>query len=296
MFGRGLMRSARSRLGKGFSFEERILACQAAVETAPYGMRGRWKHWLPKAQREAGQTRTTPFDEVRLDLGCGKGHFTVECAKQNLGILFVGVDVEELCILRSAELAVKEGVENVVFVLDRFPTLKDMFAPGELSQIFLMFPTPFPKKKYAEKRTVIAERLAGYRRLLEHGGLVRFEIDSQPLFDFGRIQFDLAGFDVLWETRDLEADYPSLIAGEYKQRLTARGACVHALLARNGEVPVPEEGSIMHEEPLSLIDYLPDDLEGMEYVPHGMEGCVTNMRNRRRNERARKRREEARLK
>ena len=52
----------------------------------------------------------------------------------------------------------------------------------------------------------------------------------------------------------------------------------------------------MHEEPLSLIDYLPDDLEGMEYVPHGMEGCVTNMRNRRRNERARKRREEARLK
>lgn len=289
------MRSARSRLGKGFSFEERISACEAAVECSAYGLRGSWKQWLPRSQREAGGKRDIPFEEVRLDLGCGKGRFTVECAKQNPNILYVGVDVEELCILRSAELAVESGVDNVVFVLDRFPTLKDMFAPGELSQIYLMFPTPFPKKKHAEKRTVIAERLAGYRSLLKPGGLLRFETDSQPLFDFGRIQFDLAGFDVLWETRDLEAEYPSQVAGEYKQRLTARGARVHALLACNGEAPVPEEGSIVHDEPMSLIDYLPYDLEALEYIPHGMEGCVTNMRNRRRNERARKRREDARL-
>lgn len=286
------MRSARSRLGKGFSFEDRIAACKAAVETGHYDLKGRWAHWLPEGLRAEGQRRETPYREVRLDLGCGKGQFTVECAKRNPDILYVGVDVEEVCILRSAELAVAEGVQNVVFVLDREPDLVRMFAPAELSGIYLMFPTPFPKKKYAHKRTVIAERLALYRTLLEDGGLIRFETDSNPLFRFARIQFDLAGLDLLWASEDLQVDRPDDFGGEYKQRLTAKGATVFALEARNGDAPIPDAGDIKHDEALSLIEYLPDDLEAMGYIPHGMEGCVTNMRNRRRNERARQKRAE----
>lgn len=289
------MRSARSRLGKGFSFEQRIAACRSAVECGHYNLVGSWAHWLPEQLREEGQVRTEPYKEVRLDLGCGKGQFTIECAKRNPDILYVGVDVEEVCILRSAELAVAEGVPNAVFVLDREPDLARMFAPGELSMIYLMFPTPFPKKKYAQKRTTYAERLVGYRKLLKQDGLIRFETDSQPLFDFARIQFDLAGLEVLWESLDLQTDRPDDFGGEYKQRLTAKGATVFALEALSGQAAIPDADGIVHDEPQSLIDYLPADLEEMGYIPHGMEGCVTNMRNRRRNERARQKRAEYRV-
>lgn len=77
--------------------------------------------------------------------------------------------------------------------------------------------------------------------------------------------------------------FPKSLGSGYEQKLVAQGASVHGFAAVAG----PEPEAVQQTAPLSLVSYLPDDLEDMEYVPHGMQGCVRNMRGRNRNRRAR---------
>ena len=103
--------------------------------------------------------------------------------------------------------------------------------------------------------------------------------DSQPLFDFMLTQVPLAGYELLWESRDARSERPDDPASEYERRLGAQGARVLAITATPG--PVPER--VEQTAELSLAAYLPhdlDELESLAYAPHGMEATVVNLRNR----------------
>ena len=106
------MRTAASRLPKGFSLEERLAACASNVESHPKDRAGQWRCWAP-----LGERRGDPYAAVVLDLGCGKGEYTVESAAARPDVLFVGLDVDGVCVMRAAERAIAQGVSNAVFVL-----------------------------------------------------------------------------------------------------------------------------------------------------------------------------------
>lgn len=91
------MRSAASRLHKGFSFAKRFRACSAWICCDGAAWAGRWDAWAP-----GGTVRGKAFSHVVLDLGCGKGEYTVACAKLRPDVLFVGFDVDAVCTLRAA--------------------------------------------------------------------------------------------------------------------------------------------------------------------------------------------------
>ena len=86
---------------------------------------------------------------------------------------------------------------------------------------------------------------------------------------------------------DARAERPDDAISQYEERLTAKGAKVLAIEATPGPESVYREQTVCREQtaPLSLVDWLPDDLDTMDYVPYGMEGTVTNLRNRRRKQR-----------
>lgn len=90
------MRTAASRLPKGFSLEERLAACASNVESRPKDRAGQWRCWAP-----LGERRGDPYAAVVLDLGCGKGEYTVECAAARPDVLFVGLDVDGVCVMRA---------------------------------------------------------------------------------------------------------------------------------------------------------------------------------------------------
>ena len=173
------MRTAASRLPKGFSLEERLAACASNVESHPKDRAGQWRCWAP-----LGERRGDPYAAIVLDLGCGKGEYTVECAAARPDVLFVGLDVDGVCVMRAAERAIAQGVSNAVFVLHDDSDLSETFGEGELSAMLLNFPTPFPKKKKAHYRLTHFERLMSYRPLLAPGAFVRLRTDSMPLRDF----------------------------------------------------------------------------------------------------------------
>ena len=261
-----------ARLPKNFVLEERLERYGRVIELDPAGWRGRWAS-------ACAPLGAAPFSEVRLDLGCGKGGFSVEAARREPNVLFVAMDSEPFCVAYAAQRVTESGLSNVVVVPGTGMRVREFFSPGELSVIYLNFPTPFPRKRDAGKRMASMERLMDFREVLTAHGEVRLRTDSQPLFDFMLTQVPIAGYELLWQNRDARAERPDDPASEYERRLGAQGAHVLALTARPG--PVPER--VEQTAELSLAAYLPQDLEslqGLAYAPHGMEATVENLRNR----------------
>jgi tRNA (guanine-N7-)-methyltransferase len=266
------MHGMHARLPKHFVLEERLERYADFIELDPCALAGRWAEACSPIDGEG----TTAFEEVRLDLGCGKGAFLVESAQRNPSVLYVGMDAEPLCIAYTAQHIAEAGVRNAVVVPAKGSLARSAFGPGELACIHINFPTPYPRKKEASKRLVALERLIEYREVLSEDGTVRLRTDSQPLRDFALTQFELAGYEVLWVTDDERAERPDDPTSEYEDRLTAQGAHVYGVWAKPAQKPIHTEQTAS----LSLVDYLPDDLFGDGDVPYGMNGTIVNLRNR----------------
>ena len=276
------MHGMHARLPRNFVLEERLERYADAIELMPERWAGRWATvcW-PLAFGAGGAAGAAGagdrFREVRLDLGCGKGAFVVESARREPDVLFVAMDAEPLCIAYTAQHVTEAGLRNVVVVPGRGSAVARAFGPDELACIHLNFPTPYPRKKDADKRLVLLDRLIEYRVVLTPGGTVRLRTDSQPLRDFALTQFELAGYDVAWSSDNERADRPDEPTSEYEDRLVAQGARVYGVWA----TPGAHEPQATQTASLSLTDYFPDDLFSDGYIPHGMGGAVINLRNRR---------------
>lgn len=267
------MHGLHARIPKHFVLEERLERYATAIEILPDHFAGRWAEAChPLSQQGVGH-----FSQVWLDLGCGKGAFTCEMARLHPDVLIVGIDSQPVCIAYAAQKACEANLHNAVFVGGNATKLSRYFACGELSRIYLNYPTPFPKKRDAKARLTYADNLMGYRDVLAQDGTIIFRTDSQPLFDFSLTQIKAAGYDLLWSTDDVRSQLPDEPPTGYELRLTAQGAHVYGFEIKPG--PAPEK--VVQTAKLSLVDYLPEDLEHLTYVPHGMQGTVTNIRNRR---------------
>ncbi len=254
------------------NLEERFVWYADAIEMEPSGRKGHWiKDLMPNAK------------ELRLDLGCGKGSFTVEAALAEPDVLFIGLDYGKECVALAAQKALESNAANVVFTLADAEDIRDLFATDELSSIYLNFSTPHPRVKHAKERLTYVDELVKYRDVLMDEGSIFLKTDSKPFYDFSLTQFDMAAYDIVYESHDLRADRPELPGSEYEAKLSAKGAKVHGCHA----VVAQRDISLEQTGPLSLFEYLPDDLDELDYVPHGMEGYVFNQRNLRAKQQAR---------
>ena len=204
-------------------------------------------------------------------------------AQRHPEILFVGLDYEKPCIALAAKRAAELDLANVVFTLADAEDIRDLFGEAELDCIYLNFSTPHPRKKRAKERLTYVDELVKYRDVLSAEGCISLKTDSPPFFEFSLVQFDMAAYDVTWSTRDLRAEGLDTVSTEYEDRLVALGAKIHACRAVKADRPIDLE----QRAHMSLFEYLPEDLDTLEYVPYGMEGAVFNWRNRRAKERAR---------
>ncbi len=250
------------RARKPKHIQERLIKYFAYIEQDPIACKGKWiaKHCLSSKQ-------------LHVDLGCGKGTFVVESAKRNLGCFYVGLDCENICIALAAQKAYEAKLDNVVFAIADANFIADIFANGEVDVLHLNFCTPRPKAKHAPLRLTYADRLCIYTKILSEDGYIAFKTDSQPFFDWSITQFDAAGYTLSDLTRDLHStDMPNVLT-EYETRLSNLNAKIHACKAYPPKT-VPEK--ITQTASMSLGDYLPQDLESLEYVPYGMEDFVQN--------------------
>ena len=146
---------------------------------------------------------------ITLELGCGKGEYTVTFAKMHPNMNFIGIDIKGARLWKGCMLVQEAGLTNVAFIRTLINHLEQLFAPGEISEIWITFPDP--QKKKEKKRLTSPHFLSRYARILEPEGIIHLKTDDEDLFHYTLDVVRNFGSKILWYTDDL---YHSGISGK----------------------------------------------------------------------------------
>lgn len=119
---------------------------------------------------------------IVLELGCGKGEYSVGLARKYPEKNFIGVDIKGARMWVGAKSAQEEGLKNVAFLRTKIDFINAFFAAGEIAEIWLTFSDPQPQKP--RKRLTSAYFIQKYREILVKNGLLHLKTDSDLLFEF----------------------------------------------------------------------------------------------------------------
>ena len=204
------------RMRKKKNLIPRMERCAACHVRDGFALWGRWRQELmPEAAA------------LYLELGCGKGRFTAETARQNPDILFIAIEKVPDALVVAMERAVAMELKNVFFVVGDAALLPDYFAQDEVERIYINFCDPWPPKRQAKRRLTHRGFLETYRKVLRPGGQVHFKTDNQPLFEFSLLEFPEAGYDLSEVTRDLHGGGPQGVMTDYEAKFYSAGAPIN---------------------------------------------------------------------
>jgi tRNA (guanine-N7-)-methyltransferase len=122
--------------------------------------------------------------DLVVEIGCGRGEYTIGMANLFPNSNFVGVDIKGSRIWKGSTLAEESGLTNVAFLRQFVENLGDSFALQEISEIWVTFPDPRPRKGEAKKRLTSSRFLNLYESLVKPGGTIHFKTDDLDLFQF----------------------------------------------------------------------------------------------------------------
>ncbi|QSX08853.1 tRNA (guanosine(46)-N7)-methyltransferase TrmB [Alkalibacter rhizosphaerae] len=182
----------------------------------PVEKRGHW-------QAEFGNDRP-----IHLELGCGKGQFIIEMAKQYPDINFIALDYQHEVLVYLLRDANEAGLKNIRILPSMADLLLEYFDANEIEKIYIQFCNPWPKVRHQKRRLTHPRFLKIYDGFLQEGGSIHFKTDHADLFDDSLDYFDQSGFDALKISRDLHHDdLPPMPKTEYETKFTAMGMPIH---------------------------------------------------------------------
>jgi len=202
------------------TFENVIQPQLDEVLHTDYKLKGNWNTLIFKNN-----------NPIVVELGCGKGEYTVGLAQRFPGKNFIGVDIKGARMWKGASLALQNGLKNVCFLRTRIEHILSFFAPAEVSEIWITFPDPQEKRIRAKKRLTSSQFLAMYKKFLAPGGPVHLKTDNTLLYNYTCDLCQTNKLHVNLNTNDL---YHSDIANEsllsirtfYETRFLAQGETI----------------------------------------------------------------------
>ena len=186
---------------------------------------------------------------IVLELGCGKGEYTVELAKLYPDMNFIGVDIKGARMWTGATQALKEGLKNVAFLRTSIEIIDRFFAEDEVQEIWLTFSDP--QMKNPRKRLTSTYFMERYRRFLVDGGIIHLKTDSNFLFTYTSYMVEKNHLPLLFRTEDLyhtdgiDAATQQILSIQtyYESMWMARGLNIRYMkfrLPREGELKEPD--------------------------------------------------------
>lgn len=116
---------------------------------------------------------------IVLELGCGKGEYTIALAQKNPTKNFIGIDIKGARFWRGAKTALEENLQNVAFIRSQIELIDSLFAENEVDEIWITFPDPQIKYKRTKHRLTNTEFLKKYHHILKKDGIVNLKTDSE---------------------------------------------------------------------------------------------------------------------
>lgn len=212
----------------------------SVIDNVPFEGRGKWHDFFGNR------------NPIVLELGCGRGEYTVGLARLYPEKNFIGVDIKGARMWTGATESMREGLKNVAFLRTNIEIIDRFFEPDEVQEIWLTFSDPQMKK--VTKRLTSTYFMNRYRKFLVDGGLIHLKTDSNFLFTYTTYMVEKNALPVEFSTTDLYhsvlAEHPDTeearilsIQTYYEQQWIDRGLNIKYLrfrLPRAGELQEPE--------------------------------------------------------
>lgn len=165
---------------------------------------------------------------IVLELGCGKGEYTVGLANKYSDKNFIGIDIKGARIWKGAKQATETKLENAKFLRAEIENLEEFFDEGEVGEIWITFPDPQMQKR--RKRLTSTNFLEKYSSILAPGGKLHLKTDSPFLYEYTRRLIDINNLEVIEITDDLygsgKADPINSIKTFYESQWLSRGKSI----------------------------------------------------------------------
>lgn len=162
----------------------------SVIDNVPFEMKGKWRETFFKNN-----------NPIVLELGCGKGEYTVELAKLYPDTNFIGVDIKGARMWTGATMALNQGLKNVAFLRTNIEIIDRFFQTDEVSEIWLTFSDP--QMKNPRKRLSSTFFLERYRKFLVNNGTIHLKTDSNFLFTYTTYMVEHNKLPLLFHTTDL---------------------------------------------------------------------------------------------
>ena len=140
---------------------------------------------------------------IVLELGCGKGEYSVGLAERFPEKNFIGIDIKGARFWRGAKTAVESGMNNVAFVRTQIELINHIFAENEVSEIWITFPDPQIKYKRTKHRMTNAEFLERYKKILKPSGLIHLKTDSEFMHGYTLGLLHGLGHEVIYANHNI---------------------------------------------------------------------------------------------
>lgn len=218
------------RMRRKKNLEERLAGC------------GEYLLYFDRENKDFSQKEETHFlnfeeifgnkNPVSLEVGCGKGGFSLEIAKRNPDINFLAVEKSSNVVVEAAEKAKALGLPNLRFARGGAEYLDCFIRENEISDIYLNFSCPFPKKSYAAHRLTHRNFLEIYKKILKEGGEIYQKTDNMHFFEFSIEEFTASGFALKNVSLDLHnSGFEGNIVTEYEKKFSDAGMPIYRLEA-----------------------------------------------------------------
>ena len=140
---------------------------------------------------------------IVLELGCGKGEYTIVLAEKNPTKNFIGIDIKGARFWRGAKTAIENGLNNVAFIRTQIELVDHLFAKGEVDEIWITFPDPQIKYKRTKHRMTNIEFLKKYHHILKKDGIMNLKTDSEFMHGYTLGLLHGEGHEVLHASHDV---------------------------------------------------------------------------------------------
>ena len=165
------------------------------VSGKDHPIKGRWNQELFRNE-----------NPIVLELGCGKGEYTVGLAKSFPDHNFIGIDIKGARMWRGAKTANEQNLPNVAFLRTRIEFINSFFSADEVDEIWITFPDPHPGGRNSNKRLTSPWFLNSYRLFLKDKGLIHLKTDNIELYDFTKKIISINNLETTVSTNDLYSE------------------------------------------------------------------------------------------
>lgn len=179
------------RFRENETFENVIQPGREEILEGKFSLKGRWKEHFGND------------NPIVLELGCGKGEYTVGLAKMFPERNYIGVDIKGARFWRGAKSALEESLPNVAFLRTQIELIDRLFAPGEVSEIWITFPDPQIKYKRTKHRLTNQSFLKKYSEILEAGGKLHLKTDSEFMHGYTLGLLHGLGHEIVYANHDV---------------------------------------------------------------------------------------------